>query len=67
MGLPNNHYGHSSSLLAYDKFLYVQLDQKKDPKLMALDVATGKELWKVQRGDFVGFANPREDQSSARS
>ena len=31
-GVPENHYGHSSSLLAYDKFLYVQLDQNKAPR-----------------------------------
>jgi outer membrane protein assembly factor BamB len=57
VGLPNNHYGHSSSLIAYDKFLYVQLDQKTDPKLMALDVATGKELWKAQR-TAISWASP---------
>lgn len=57
VGLPNNHYGHSSSLIAYDKFLYVQLDQKTDPKLMAVDVATGKEVWKAQRTS-ISWASP---------
>ncbi|MBX7255737.1 MAG: PQQ-binding-like beta-propeller repeat protein [Candidatus Hydrogenedentes bacterium] len=57
VGVPQNHYGHSSSLLAYDKFLYVQLDQKVDPKLMALDVATGKQLWMAKRST-ISWASP---------
>lgn len=57
LGLPENHYGHSSSLLAYDKFLYVQLDQKKDPKLMALDIATGKQVWMAAR-KTISWASP---------
>jgi outer membrane protein assembly factor BamB len=57
VGVPENHYGHSSSLLAFDKFLYVQLDQAKDPKLMALDVATGKEMWTAKR-KTISWASP---------
>lgn len=57
VGMPKNHYGHSSSLIAYDKFLYVQLDEKTDPRLMALDVATGKEIWKAQR-NAISWASP---------
>ena len=57
VGVPENHYGHSSSLLAYDKFLYVQLDQSKDPKLMALDISTGKELWRASR-QTISWASP---------
>lgn len=57
VGVPQNHYGHSSSLLAYDTFLYVQLDQKVDPKLIALDVATGKELWVAKR-TTISWASP---------
>jgi len=57
VGIPENHYGHSSSLLAYDKFLYVQLDQKKAPKLMALDIATGKQVWMAAR-KTISWASP---------
>lgn len=57
LGVPENHYGHSSSLLAFDKFLYVQLDQKKDPKLIALDTATGKEAWVAMR-KTISWASP---------
>ncbi|GMW02422.1 MAG: hypothetical protein AMXMBFR84_35580 [Candidatus Hydrogenedentota bacterium] len=57
LGTPQNHYGHSSSLLAYDKLLYVQLDQSKDPKLMALDMATGNQVWVANR-QTISWASP---------
>lgn len=57
LGVPDNHYGHSSSLLAYGKLLYVQLDQNKDPKLLALDIATGKEVWTTKR-KTICWASP---------
>ncbi len=57
LGLPENHYGHASSLLAYENFLYVQYDQSKDPKLLALDISTGKELWVAKR-KTISWASP---------
>ncbi|MCC6145729.1 MAG: PQQ-binding-like beta-propeller repeat protein [Candidatus Hydrogenedentes bacterium] len=57
VGLPTNHYGHSSSLLAFDRLLYVQLDQKTDPKLLAFDIATGETVWTAQRKK-ISWASP---------
>lgn len=57
IGLPKNHYGHSSSLLAYDKFLYVQYDEKSDPRLLALDVSTGAQVWMARRKS-ISWASP---------
>lgn len=62
-GVPENHYGHSSSLLAYDKFLYVQLDQNKDPKVIALNAADGTEVWSARR-DTISWASPIIAQTS---
>ncbi len=56
-GVPENHYGHSSSLLAYDKLLFVQFDSNKNPKLLALDIATGKEAWTAARKS-ISWASP---------
>jgi outer membrane protein assembly factor BamB len=56
-GLPENHYGHSSSLLAYENLLYVQYDQSEDGKLLALDLNTGKEVWSAPR-DKISWASP---------
>jgi outer membrane protein assembly factor BamB len=50
IGKPDNHYGHASSLLAYQGLLFVQYDQKTNPKLYALDLDTGKEVWTAARG-----------------
>ncbi len=40
LGDPNNHYGHSSSLMLYQNVLIVQYDIKKSPKVMGLDFCT---------------------------
>jgi outer membrane protein assembly factor BamB len=49
---PANAYGHTSSLLTHGPLLIVQLDQgdtadKKLSALIALDGATGKEIWRT--------------------
>jgi outer membrane protein assembly factor BamB len=50
LGVPQNHYGHASSLLCYEDLLFVQFDQKKDSQLLAFDWASGKLVWQVKRG-----------------
>ena len=57
LGRPDNDYGHSSSLLAYDNLLYVQFDQYTDSKLLALDVADGREAW-VRPRERISWASP---------
>ncbi len=57
LGLPENHYGHSSSLLAFQNLLFVQYDQKKDGKLLALDINSGNEVWKAARGK-ISWSSP---------
>jgi outer membrane protein assembly factor BamB len=57
LGLPDNHYGHSSSLLAYEHLVYVQLDDNSTPRLLALDAATGNPVWTVER-EAISWASP---------
>lgn len=57
LGVPDNHYGHSSSLLVYQDLLYVQYDQRKDGKLLALDIATGREVWNTPRA-IISWSSP---------
>ncbi|MCF6286108.1 MAG: PQQ-binding-like beta-propeller repeat protein, partial [Candidatus Hydrogenedentes bacterium] len=57
LGLPENHYGYSSSLLAYESLLFVQYDQSEGGKLLALNVATGKEAWTMPR-EKISWASP---------
>ena len=57
LGLPDNHYGHSSSLVAYDGLLYVQFDQNSAARIIALDAMTGTEAWSVPR-DEISWSSP---------
>ncbi|MDQ1255950.1 MAG: outer membrane protein assembly factor BamB, partial [Candidatus Hydrogenedentes bacterium] len=57
LGVPENHYGHASSLLAYQNLLFVQYDQKTNGKLYAFDIATGDEAWSVPRKK-ISWASP---------
>ncbi|WP_321282108.1 PQQ-binding-like beta-propeller repeat protein [Marinifilum fragile] len=58
LGVPDNHYGHSSSLLVYQDKLIVQYDHKKDAKVLALSTANGDELWSTKRKVRVSWSSP---------
>lgn len=49
LGVPENHYGHSSSLIVYQDLLLVQYDQSATASLMALDSSTGAQVWSAPR------------------
>lgn len=57
LGVPDNHYGFSSSLIAYQNLVFVQFDNNENSKLFALDAATGKTVWEVERG-VISWASP---------
>ncbi len=57
LGVPENHYGHSSSLLVYENLLIVQYDQSVDARLLALEVATGSTVWRVNR-EIISWSSP---------
>lgn len=58
LGVPDNHYGHSSSLIAWKNKVYVQYDTNKSRKLMALDAGNGKTLWETTRNVKISWASP---------
>jgi outer membrane protein assembly factor BamB len=58
MGVPDNHYGHSSSLLSYKEKLFVQYDSNKGGKVYALQVADGKIIWEKVRNTKISWASP---------
>lgn len=49
LGVPDNHYGHSSSLLIYRDLLFVQYDQRSNGKVLAINIETGKDTWTSPR------------------
>lgn len=58
IGIPVNHYGHSSSLLLYENKLIVQYDQNNGAKVMALSAQSGKTIWSTPRKVKISWASP---------
>ncbi len=58
LGVPGNHYGHSSSLMMFRNMVIVQYDQKKSSKVMALAAKTGQVLWSTNRDVKISWASP---------
>lgn len=58
LGVPKNHYGHSSSLVMYRNLLIVQWDQSESASVKAFDGATGNLVWDTPRDVKVSWASP---------
>ncbi len=58
LGVPQNHYGHSSSLLAYDDKVIVEYDHGRSAKVMAISTADGSEVWSTTRSVKISWASP---------
>lgn len=58
LGVPDNHYGHSSSLITWDNKLFIQYDTNRGGKIMALDTATGEQVWETVRNAKISWASP---------
>lgn len=58
LGVPVNHYGHSSSLLCRDGLLIVQYEHSEAQRLMAFKAETGDIVWNVERGGDISWASP---------
>lgn len=58
LGVPDNHYGHSSSLIVYKDKLLIQYDTNRSGKLMALNSLTGETLWETVRKSKISWSSP---------
>jgi outer membrane protein assembly factor BamB len=58
LGLPQNHYGHASSLMIYNELLIIQFDQRSGAKIFALNTLTGKVVWSTNRQVKVSWSSP---------
>jgi outer membrane protein assembly factor BamB len=58
LGLPDNPYGHSSSLLVYGGNVIVQYDQRTTQKIMALSAKTGATVWSTNRTVKTSWSSP---------
>ncbi|HDY89262.1 MAG TPA: hypothetical protein ENH82_14240 [bacterium] len=58
LGVPVNHYGHSSSLITYRDALLIQYDQNSGGRLIALKTDTGDQVYDRQRDTEISWASP---------
>ncbi len=58
LGVPDNHYGHSSSPIVWRDLLLVQYDQNSGGRLIALDTATGGTVYDQPRDTEISWASP---------
>ena len=58
LGVPNNHYGHSSSLQVWGNKVVVQYDTNSKGRMLALNTASGETIWDVERPVNISWASP---------
>ncbi len=58
MGVPDNHYGHSSSLLLWKELLFIQFDTNTAGKVLALNALSGEQVWETVRSSKISWASP---------
>ena len=58
LGQPDNHYGHSSSLITYQDLLLVQFDQNTGGRLLGISGMSGDLVYDVPREVEISWASP---------
>jgi len=58
LGVPDNHYGHGSSLIVYKDKLLIQYDTNKAGKLIALATKSGETVWETVRSSKISWSSP---------
>lgn len=58
LGLPDNPYGHGSSLVVWRNLVLVQYDHAAEAFLMAVDAATGRVAWETKRKVEASWTTP---------
>jgi|WetSurMetagenome_2_1015567.scaffolds.fasta_scaffold00001_288 outer membrane protein assembly factor BamB len=58
LGVPENTYGYSSSLIIYEGTLIVQYDSDKKLSLIGIDIETGKQKWETPRTGHPVWSSP---------
>ncbi len=67
LGVPDNHYGHSSSLIIYKDKLIVQYDTNKGGKVIAFESSSGEKVWEtIRSGVRISWATPVITNSANR-
>jgi outer membrane protein assembly factor BamB len=57
-GMPDSEWGHSSSPIIYRNLVIVQADGQKQSFIAAYDLRSGKQVWRVERGELPSWGTP---------
>lgn len=60
-------WGTGSSPVVYNEILYVQVDNEENSFLVALDAATGNEIWKSERDEKTNYSTPMIWENNVRT
>ncbi len=66
LGVPENQYGHASSLITFQNLVLIQYDHFANRSIMALDAKTGRTVWQTSRPVEISWASPILVNTSAR-
>jgi len=58
LGVPQNHYGHASSLMVWENKLIIQYDTNAGGRLLTLNTSDGETIWDVQRPVHISWSSP---------
>ncbi len=58
LGVPDNHYGHSSSLITYRDLLLIQYDQNSGGRIIALKTESGNTVYDKIRETGISWSSP---------
>jgi outer membrane protein assembly factor BamB len=58
LSVPDNHYGHSSSLLCWKDKVIIQFDTNKSGRLLALNTLSGDISWDMPRKSKISWSSP---------
>jgi outer membrane protein assembly factor BamB len=58
LSVPENIYGYSSSLLAFENSLIVQYDNDENQVIYCINADNGETLWKNERDTIVSWSSP---------
>jgi len=67
LGDPTSEWGHSSSPIIFEDLVIVQADRHKDSYLAAYDLATGRQVWRVNREERPVWSTPTLHATQGRT
>ncbi|HVF27092.1 MAG TPA: PQQ-binding-like beta-propeller repeat protein [Pyrinomonadaceae bacterium] len=64
---PTSEWGHASSPVIYKDLVIVQCDGHKQSFIAAYDLKTGKQAWRVERGEITSWSTPTVYEGKTRT